>query len=72
MSDGIYTPARWPICIGPFAYGSAEVIKYRLKSFMDEGKMVKKRTKIIKFCLAVLHQLTTGHSCGNVKKLIFA
>jgi len=30
MSAGIYTPARWPICTGPFAYGRAAVTVNRL------------------------------------------
>ena len=33
MSAGTYTPAKWPIWTGPFAYGSADVTVVLLKFF---------------------------------------
>ena len=33
MSAGTYTPAKWPMCTGPLAYGSAEVTVVLLKFF---------------------------------------
>lgn len=33
MSAGTYTPARWPMCTGPLAYGKADVTVVLLNFF---------------------------------------
>ena len=40
MSAGTYTPARWPICTGPLAYGSAQVTSVLLKFLLIYGRFL--------------------------------